>query len=72
MEKIRRLEEDRQNVELHWNEGSDWGSRSRSKSNGPRRKAVTVSGPYIVYMLSQQDILEDWSLIRKALKRSPT
>lgn len=72
MDKIRRLEEDRQNVELHWNETSDWGSRSRSRNSGPRRKAVTVSGPYIVYMLSSQDILEDWTLIRKALKRSPT
>lgn len=72
MDKIRRLEEDRQNVELNWSDVGDWSSRSRSRSNGPRRKAVTVSGPYIVYMLSQQDILEDWSLIRKTLKRSPT
>ncbi|GLV35248.1 BRMS1 transcriptional repressor [Carabus blaptoides fortunei] len=72
MDKIRRLEEDRQNVELNWSEVGDWSSRSRSRNNGPRRKAVTVSGPYIVYMLNQQDILEDWSLIRKALKRSPT
>lgn len=67
-ETIKRLEEDRHNVEINWGEGGEWGSRSRSRS---RRKAVTVSGPYIVYMLRPQDIMEDWTLIRKALKRSP-
>lgn len=66
-ETIKRLEEDRHNVEINWGEGGEWGSRSRSRS---RRKAVTVSGPYIVYMLKPQDIMEDWTLIRKALKRS--
>ncbi|XP_018331750.1 breast cancer metastasis-suppressor 1-like protein [Agrilus planipennis] len=68
MNTIRRLEEDRHNSELNWGDGLEWGSRSRSRS---RRKAVTVSGPYIVYMLRPQDIMEDWTLIRKALKRSP-
>ncbi|XP_018576348.1 breast cancer metastasis-suppressor 1-like protein [Anoplophora glabripennis] len=68
MDTIRRLEEDRHNSEISWGEGGEYGSRSRSRS---RRKAVTVSGPYIVYMLKPQDILEDWTLIRKALKRSP-
>lgn len=69
MDTIRRLEEDKHNSEISWGEGGEWGgSRSRSRS---RRKAVTVSGPYIVYMLKPQDILEDWTLIRKALKRSP-
>ncbi|CAH1098657.1 unnamed protein product [Psylliodes chrysocephalus] len=67
METIRRLEEDRHNSEISWGEGGEWGSRSRSRS---RRKAVTVSGPYIVYMLKPQDILEDWTVIRKALKRT--
>lgn len=67
-ETIKRLEEDRHNVEINWGEGGEWGSRSRSRS---RRKAVTVSGPYIVYMLKPQDIMEDWTLIKKALKRSP-
>ncbi|XP_056648720.1 breast cancer metastasis-suppressor 1-like protein [Diorhabda carinulata] len=67
METIRRLEEDRHNSEISWGEGGEWGSRSRSRS---RRKAVTVSGPYIVYMLKPQDILEDWTIIRKALKRT--
>ncbi|XP_026478800.1 LOW QUALITY PROTEIN: breast cancer metastasis-suppressor 1-like protein [Ctenocephalides felis] len=69
LDKIRRLEEDRHNVDISW---ADWNTGSRSsKVRGPgRRKAVTVSGPYIVYMLSEQDILEDWTVIRKALKRT--
>lgn len=69
LEKIRRLEEDRHNVDISW---ADWGTNTRtSKVRGPgRKKAVTVSGPYIVYMLSEEDILEDWTIIRKALKRS--
>lgn len=68
METIRKLEEDRHNSEITWGEGGEWGSRSRSRS---RRKAVTVSGPYIVYMLKPQDIIEDWNIIRKALKSCP-
>ncbi|VEN50602.1 unnamed protein product [Callosobruchus maculatus] len=67
METIRRLEEDRHNSEISWGEGGEWSSRSRSRS---RRKAVTVSGPYIVYMLKPQDIMEDWTIIRKALNRT--
>lgn len=68
MDTIRKLEEDRHNSEITWGEGGEWGSsRSRSRS---RRKAVTVSGPYIVYMLKPQDIMEDWTTIRKALKRT--
>ncbi|KAK9686059.1 hypothetical protein QE152_g37479 [Popillia japonica] len=67
IETIKRLEEDRHNVEISWGEGGEWSTRSRSRS---RRKAVTVSGPYIVYMLKPQDIMEDWTTIRKALKRS--
>lgn len=69
IDKIRRLEEDRHNVDISW---ADWGTSTRtSKVRGPgRKKAVTVSGPYIVYMLAEEDILEDWKIIRKALKRS--
>lgn len=68
IDKIRRLEEDRHNVDISW---ADWGTVRTSKVRGPgRKKAVTVSGPYIVYMLAEEDILEDWKIIRKALKRS--
>ncbi|XP_031626670.1 breast cancer metastasis-suppressor 1-like protein [Contarinia nasturtii] len=69
MEKIRRLEEDRHNVDISW---ADWSTSTRtSKVRGPgRKKAVTVSGPYIVYMLSEEQILDDWRLIRKGMKKS--
>lgn len=71
LEKIRRLEEDRHNVDISW---SDWNNPEQriSKVRGPgRKKAVTVTGPYIVYMLHDNEILDDWTAIRKALKRSP-
>ncbi|KAH8420592.1 hypothetical protein KR009_011705 [Drosophila setifemur] len=69
VERIRRLEEDRHNVDISW---ADWGTDKRqSKVRGPgRKKAVTVTGPYVVYMLREEDIMEDWTIIRKALKRS--
>lgn len=69
VERIRRLEEDRHNVDISW---ADWGTDKRqSKVRGPgRKKAVTVTGPYVVYMLRDEDIMEDWTIIRKALKRS--
>ncbi|XP_034671707.1 breast cancer metastasis-suppressor 1-like protein [Drosophila subobscura] len=70
-ERIRRLEEDRHNVDISW---ADWGTDKRqSKVRGPgRKKAVTVTGPYVVYMLREEDIMEDWTIIRKALKRTST
>jgi len=68
MDTIKKLEEDRHNVEINWGEGGEWGSRSKSRT---RRKAVSVCGPYIVYMLKPQDIMEDWTIIRKALKSRP-
>lgn len=64
---IKRLEEDRHNVEISWGEGGEWCSRSRTRN---RRKVITVSGPYIVYMLKPQDIMEDWNVIRKSLKKN--
>lgn len=38
-----------------------WDSVPPSK----RKKAPLVSGPYIVYMLQEIDILEDWTAIKK-------
>ena len=38
--------------------GGDFGSDRR-------RKPVTVSGPYIVYMLKDIDIIDDWTAIKK-------
>jgi len=58
---------------------SGWRSTGRSSKNTgvsagrgsmdilSRRKPLTVSGPYVVYMLSDEDILEDWTAIKKAL-----
>lgn len=34
-----------------------------------RKKPVTVSGPYIVYMLREADIIDDWTLIKKSLQQ---
>uniref|UniRef100_T1H654 Breast cancer metastasis-suppressor 1-like protein-A n=1 Tax=Megaselia scalaris TaxID=36166 RepID=T1H654_MEGSC len=65
-EKIRRLKDDRHNVDITWME---WGSDKRSgKVRGPgRKKPVSVQGPYIVYMLHDEEILDDWTTVRKAL-----
>ena len=65
-EKIRILEEDRNNVDIH---ADLWLSSSgrRRRSHTERRRAVSVAGPYIVYMLNDADILEDWALIKKSL-----
>lgn len=75
-EKIRRLEEDRNSVDITsdlWNEQVNTRKNKRKTDSlylGKRKKPVTVSGPYIVYMLHENDILEDWTTIRKALKAS--
>ncbi|XP_070576793.1 breast cancer metastasis-suppressor 1-like protein-A isoform X2 [Ptychodera flava] len=71
-DKLRRLEEDKHNLDLgseFWNDSSVV-KKSRKKPdqiNGEKKKkAVSVSGPYIVYLLRDIDILEDWTAIRKA------
>lgn len=71
-ERIQRLEEDRRSIDIN----SEWwddklhprgSSRSwESLQSGKRKKAPLVSGPYIVYMLEDMDILEDWTAIKKA------
>ncbi|KAG9274385.1 hypothetical protein AMEX_G11297 [Astyanax mexicanus] len=72
LEKIRRLEEDKQSVDIT----SEWWSdevrmkkckrRSHLARQDRKKKAALVSGPYIVYMLRDIDILEDWTAIKKA------
>lgn len=37
-----------------------------------RKKPVSVSGPYVVYMLRDSEILEDWALMKRAIKTSGT
>ncbi|XP_041950274.1 breast cancer metastasis-suppressor 1-like protein-A isoform X2 [Alosa sapidissima] len=71
-EKIRRLEEDRHSIDITselWNDGlqSKKNKKKDSFTPGKKKKPVVVSGPYIVYMLQDLDILEDWTAIRKAM-----
>ncbi|XP_061434697.1 breast cancer metastasis-suppressor 1-like protein-A isoform X1 [Lethenteron reissneri] len=70
-ERIRRLEEDRCNADIT---SEQWGDDAPSKWNkrksdvfgaAKRKKPVTVASPYIVYMLKEVDILEDWTAIKK-------
>lgn len=70
-EKIRRLEEDRNNVDIHADLWLNTTSRKR-RNHTERRRAITVVGPYIVYMLNDADILEDWALIKKSLSSRKT
>lgn len=76
-EKIHILEEDKNNVDFStglWEQTSaDLRSAKRNKiSTDPmdpdyRKKPVTVTGPYIVYLLQDTDIMDDWTLIKKSL-----
>lgn len=69
-EKIRRLEEDKHNVDFSTDLWAQSAKKKKRKFEGDpdrRRKPVTVSGPFIVYMLQEADILEDWTTIKKAL-----
>ncbi|KAE8607722.1 hypothetical protein XENTR_v10011261 [Xenopus tropicalis] len=74
LERIQRLEEDRQSIDIssEW-----WDEELRSKRNRKKwdpfrsekkRRVPLVSGPYIVYMLRDLDILEDWTAIKKVTK----
>ncbi|XP_056867673.1 breast cancer metastasis-suppressor 1-like protein-A [Takifugu flavidus] len=71
-EKIRRLEEDRHSIDITselWTDEVS-GKKKRRDALSPdkkRRRPSVVSGPYIVYMLPDLDILEDWTAIRKAV-----
>ncbi|XP_069501007.1 breast cancer metastasis-suppressor 1 isoform X2 [Ambystoma mexicanum] len=71
LERIQRLEEDRQSIDItsEW-----WDDELRTKRNRKKwdpfkpekkKKPPLISGPYIVYMLSDLDILEDWTAIKK-------
>ncbi|KAJ8008497.1 hypothetical protein DPEC_G00105490 [Dallia pectoralis] len=72
LDKIRRLEEDRQSVDItsEWWKDVVKEKRCRRKSllarSERKNKATLVSGPFIVYMLRDIDVLEDWAAIKKA------
>lgn len=72
VEKIRKLEEDKNNVDFSTGLWEQTAKRAKKRKTDPgdpdrRRKPVTVSGPFIVYMLAEADILEDWTNIKKSL-----
>ncbi|XP_069494530.1 breast cancer metastasis-suppressor 1-like protein isoform X2 [Ambystoma mexicanum] len=70
-EKIRRLEEDRHSIDITselWNDEIQCRKKRKDPfSPDKKKKPMVVSGPYIVYMLQELDILEDWTSIRKAM-----
>lgn len=73
VERIQRLEDGRQNFNFStewWND--DIHSKKKKKwelsKSEKKKKPTLVSGPYIVYMLRDIDILEDWSTIKKILE----
>ncbi len=70
-ERIHLLEEDKHNVDFNsglW-EQHDRSKRRKADPLDPdrRKKPVTVSGPFMVYMLPESEILDDWTSIKKAL-----
>lgn len=68
-EKIR-LEEDRHSIDITselWNDELQSRKKRKDPFSPDKKKPVVVSGPYIVYMLQDLDILEDWTTIRKAM-----
>jgi len=70
-ERIHRLEEDRNNdfTSDLWLETVL--KRKNKKTTDifgeKKKKPITVSGPFIVYMLQDVDILEDWTVMKKAV-----
>ncbi|BFZ11761.1 hypothetical protein BsWGS_14800 [Bradybaena similaris] len=73
-DKIRRLEEDRHNIDISsdlWQESQTMKKKKKTDPLHPerRKKPQTVSGPYIVYMLRDGDVMDDWMAIKKALKQ---
>eukprot|EP00096_Caligus_rogercresseyi_P008679 TRINITY_DN2798_c0_g1_i1.p1 TRINITY_DN2798_c0_g1~~TRINITY_DN2798_c0_g1_i1.p1 ORF type:complete len:261 (+),score=115.40 TRINITY_DN2798_c0_g1_i1:89-871(+) len=67
-EKIHILEEDKNNLDLSSGLWDDSGKAILRKMDpDSRKKPVTVTGPVIVYMLHENDIIDDWALIKKAI-----
>ncbi|KFQ73905.1 Breast cancer metastasis-suppressor 1-like, partial [Tyto alba] len=70
-EKIRRLEEDRHSIDITselWNDELQSRKKRKDPFSPDKKKPVfslTFPRPYIVYMLQDLDILEDWTTIRK-------
>ncbi|GBP01003.1 Breast cancer metastasis-suppressor 1-like protein [Eumeta japonica] len=67
-ERMRRVEEERHAAEV-WGAGGGGAGGAGGPGGRRRRRQVAVSPPYIVYMLPDSEIIEDWRLIRKILER---
>lgn len=72
-EKLKKVEEERHTAEMYSDLWCDDLFRSRKKRKSmemfvpeKRKKPANVVGPYIIYMLNEMDVLEDWAAIRKA------
>ena len=71
-EKLRKVEEDRYGIDMYSDLSIDSndGKKKRKGMHGlvpaKRKKPIAITGPCIVYMLHEMDILEDWAAIRKA------
>jgi breast cancer metastasis-suppressor 1-like protein len=69
-ERIHRLEEDRNNdfsSELWVDDVKQKSSKKSDPFGEKKKKPITVSGPFIVYMLNDVDIAEDWTVMKKAI-----
>ncbi|KAK7104309.1 breast cancer metastasis-suppressor 1-like protein [Littorina saxatilis] len=72
-EKIKRLEEDRHNIDITSDLYESQNQKKRKKQDpfqsDRRKKPVQVSGPYIVYLLQDTEIIDDWTIIKRAIKQ---
>ncbi|CAA9995159.1 unnamed protein product [Nesidiocoris tenuis] len=70
--KMRKLEEARNNARFPSYEQLLKKNRKqmmkKRKIEGCRRKPVAVKGPYVVYQLDEESIIEDWATIKKSLQ----
>lgn len=70
-EKLRHLDEDRNALDYTETPVEHFGlTRDHLFLPDRRRKPVSISGPYIIYMLRDHEIMEDHALIRKAIQIS--
>lgn len=68
-EKLRHLDEDRNALDHVETPVEHFGlTRDHLFLPDRRRKPVSISGPYIIYMLRENEISEDHALIRKAIQ----
>lgn len=68
-EKLRKLDEDRNALDYIETPVEHFGlTRDHLFLPDRRRKPVSISGPYIIYMLRENEILEDHDMIRKAIQ----